>query len=66
MGGFYRIPADSRDLNYDKYFEKGNVKLATVDEYNSNNTKQLDVEGVKKKLLELSYIQKELAEWKAR
>lgn len=66
MGGFYRIPADSRDLNYDKYFEKGNVKLATVDEYNSNNTKRLDVEGVKKKLLELSYIQKELAEWKAR
>ncbi|MBQ6533817.1 MAG: polysaccharide biosynthesis protein [Opitutales bacterium] len=64
MGGFYRIPADTRDLNYDKYFEKGEVKLASMEEYNSNNTRQLDVEGVKAKLLELSYIRDELAAWK--
>ncbi len=64
MGGFYRIPADTRDLNYDKYFEKGEVKLASMEEYNSNNTFQLNVEQVKEKLLQLSYIKDELADWK--
>ena len=64
MGGFYRIPADTRDLNYDKYFEKGEAKLASMEEYNSNNTRRLDVEGVKAKLLELSYIRGELDAWK--
>ena len=64
MGGFYRIPADTRDLNYDKYFEKGEVKLASMEEYNSNNTLQLNVEQVKEKLLQLSYIKDELADWK--
>lgn len=64
MGGFYRIPADTRDLNYDKYFEKGEVKLASMEEYNSNNTFQLNVEQVKEKLLQLSYIKNELADWK--
>lgn len=64
MGGFYRIPADTRDLNYDKYFEKGEVKLASMEEYNSNNTLQLNVEQVKEKLLQLSYIKDELANWK--
>ena len=64
MGGFYRVPADGRDLNYDKYFEKGEVKLASMEEYNSNNTVQLDVEGVKRKLLELPYIRDELKSWK--
>lgn len=63
MGGFYRIPADTRDLNYDKYFEKGEVKLASMEEYNSNNTSQLNVEQVKEKLLQLSYIKDELANW---
>mgnify|MGYP004646439197 CR=1 FL=1 len=63
MGGFYRIPADTRDLNYDKYFEKGEVKLASMEEYNSNNTFQLNVEQVKEKLLQLSYIKDELANW---
>ncbi len=63
MGEFFRIPADTRDLNYEKYFEVGEIKLASCDEYNSNNTFQLDVEGVKEKLLSLSYIQEELAIW---
>ena len=63
MGGFYRIPADTRDLNYDKYFEKGEVKLASMEEYNSNNTFQLNVEQVKEKLLQLSHIKDELANW---
>lgn len=64
MGGFYRIPADTRDLNYDKFFEKGDVKLASLEEYNSNNTKQLNVEEVKEKLLTLQYVRDELASWK--
>lgn len=64
MGGFYRIPADNRDLNYDKYFVEGDNKLSQDAEYNSNNTVQLDVEGVKKKLLELEYIRDELKAWK--
>lgn len=64
MGGFYRIPADTRDLNYDKYFERGEKKLASVDEYNSDNTRRLNVEEVKAKLLELSYVKDELASWK--
>ena len=63
MGGFYRVPADNRDLNYDNYFKKGNVLTRLTNEYNSDNTTQLDVEGVKKKLLTLEYIRNELAEW---
>lgn len=64
MGDFYRIPADTRDLNYDKFFEKGEAKLASLEEYNSNNTKQLNVEEVKQKLLSLSYVREQLANWK--
>ena len=65
MGNFFRIPADSRDLNYEKYFEKGNEKFSSMEEYNSNNTLQLDVPQIKEKLLELKYVQDELAQWKA-
>lgn len=65
MGGFFRIPADTRDLNYDKFFEKGDEKLASLEEYNSSNTNLLDVEGVKEKLLSLSYVREELANFKA-
>ena len=65
MGGFFRIPADTRDLNYDKFFEKGDEKLASLEEYNSSNTSLLDVEGVKEKLLSLSYVREELANFKA-
>jgi UDP-N-acetylglucosamine 4,6-dehydratase/5-epimerase len=63
MGDFYRVPADTRDLNYDSFFTEGNKKLATADEYNSLNTKQLNVEQIKKKLLELDYVKKELSQW---
>ena len=53
MGNFYRIPADNRDLNYDRYIAKGNKKLDKVDEYNSHNTKRLDVKGMEKLLKKL-------------
>lgn len=60
LGGFFRVPADKRDLNYDKYFAEGNEKLSTEEEYNSHNTQILTVEEIKKKLLELEYVQEEL------
>lgn len=62
MGNFYRVPADKRDLNYDKYFTAGDQKRNRLKEFNSNNTKLLNVEQVKKKLLELDYIRDEIAE----
>lgn len=64
MGGFYRVPADNRDLNYDKYFKNGQTNKNIESEFNSNNTQQLNVEQVKQKLLSLSYIRDELKEWK--
>lgn len=60
MGDFYRVPADNRGLNYDQYFSEGDAERNTLTEFNSNNTKLLDIEGVKQKLLELTYIQEEL------
>jgi UDP-glucose 4-epimerase len=60
MGNFYRVPADTRDLNYGKYFEKGNDKLSDEREYNSDSTKRLTVEQIKEKLLELEYVRSEL------
>lgn len=63
MGDFFRVPADKRDLNYDKYFELGNEKLSIDKEYNSHNTKILDISEIKEKLLELDYIKKELEIW---
>lgn len=63
MGGFYRVPADTRDLNYDKYFLEGVQLLSTEDEYNSHNTKRLTIEEIKQKLLELVYVQNELKQW---
>ena len=63
MGDFYRVPSDSRDLNYDKYFVQGDEKRNTLTEFNSNNTALLTVEQVKEKLLSLSYIREELAKW---
>ena len=56
MGNFYRVIADNRGLNYDKYFSKGDAKRNTLTEFNSNNTTRLNVEQVKLKLLTLSYI----------
>ena len=61
MGDFYRVPCDSRDLNYDKYFKDGNTERNPLTEFNSNNTNLLDVEQVKEKLLSLEYIRSELA-----
>ncbi len=60
MGDFYRVPADKRDLNYDKYFAEGDVSRNTLTEFNSNNTDLLDVSAVKEKLLSLAYIREEL------
>ena len=59
-GNFYRVPADNRDLNYDKYFTDGNAKRNILTEFNSDNTVRLDLEQVKEKLLSLEYIQNEL------
>lgn len=63
MGEFYRVPADTRDLNYDKYFVEGSEQLTKEGEYNSDNTQRLSVEQIKAKLLELNYVQEELKAW---
>ncbi|HBB28981.1 MAG TPA: UDP-glucose 4-epimerase [Clostridiales bacterium] len=60
MGGFYRVPADKRDLNYDKYFVEGDELLSTTDEYNSHNTYRLSIDEIKEKLLKLDYIKQQL------
>ena len=60
MGDFYRVPADKRSLNYDKYFNKGDESRNPLTEFNSNNTELLNVEQVKEKLLALQYIRDEL------
>jgi len=60
MGDFYRVPADNRDLNYDKYFKEGDTKRVTIDEFNSNNTRRLNLEETKAKIASLEYIQNEL------
>ena len=60
MGNFYRVPADNRDLNYDKFFIEGDTKRALIDEFNSNNTRRLDLEETKAKIASLEYIQNEL------
>ena len=60
MGNFYAVPADNRDLNYDKYFVEGDVKRATIEEFNSDNTRRLNLEETKAKIASLEYIQNEL------
>ena len=60
MGNFYRVPCDKRDLNYDKYFKDGDVERNHLTEFNSNNTRLMNVEEVKAKLRTLKYIQEEL------
>ena len=60
MGDFYRVPADNRGLNYDKYFKEGDIERNTLSEFDSNNTTLLTVEEVKEKLLNLEYIKEEL------
>ena len=61
MGDFYRVPADKRGLNYDKYFNEGDVKRNPLTEFNSHNTQRLNVEQVKEKLLTLQYIRDEMS-----
>ena len=60
MGNFYAVPADNRDLNYDKYFKEGDVKRVTIEEFNSDNTRRLNLEETKEKIASLEYIQNEL------
>ena len=60
MGNFYRVPADNRGLNYDKYFKDGDDKRNTLTEFNSNNTTRLNLEETKAKIAALAYIQEEL------
>ena len=64
LDNYYRVPADNRDLNYDEYFVEGNEKLSTMDEYNSHNTKRLNVDEVKRKLMGLPFIKEELKAWR--
>lgn len=66
MGKFFRVPADKRDLNYDKYFTQGDSKRKTLTEFNSNNTELLNLEQVKEKLLSLDYIRNEISSWENR
>lgn len=61
LGEFYRVPRDSRNLNYDKYFNQGDVNRNVLTEFNSNNTELLSVEETKKKIASLAYIQEEIA-----
>ncbi|MEQ8352775.1 MAG: polysaccharide biosynthesis protein [Leptospiraceae bacterium] len=60
MGRYYRIPADNRDLNYNKYFSEGEQEISGLEDYTSHNTDRLDVSGVKELLLKLDYVQQEL------
>jgi UDP-glucose 4-epimerase len=60
MGEFYRIPADNRNLNYNQYFSEGKSDTSLIEDYHSHNTEQLDVEGLKKLLIKLPLIQKEV------
>ena len=62
MGNFYRVPADKRDLNYDKYFSEG-LKESQLTQFNSNNTELMDVEAVKNKLMEVPLVREELEKW---
>ena len=60
MGNYYRIPCDTRDLNYDKFFTEGSEDLSHIEDYHSHNTRRLDVEGMKEQLLRLRFIQEDL------
>lgn len=60
MGNYFRIPADTRDLNYNRYFSEGEPDMTKVEEYNSHNTHRLDVEGTKKLLMKLPLIRKDV------
>ena len=61
--GFYRVPADKRDLNYDKYFIEGNEHIQQASDYNSHNTQRLNIDEIKERLLDLDYVKEELKNW---
>jgi UDP-N-acetylglucosamine 4,6-dehydratase/5-epimerase len=63
MGGYFRVPADNRDLNYNKYFVEGEDQITSAEDYSSDNTERLDVEGTVKLLMSLDYVQKEVASY---
>ena len=60
MGNYYRIPCDTRDLNYDKFFTEGSEDISKIEDYHSHNTHRLDTEGMKQQLLRLRFIQEDL------
>ena len=60
LGDYYRVSADDRDLNYDKYFSEGDDKVNLVEDYHSHNTRRLDVEGTKELLMKLPLIRKDI------
>ena len=60
MDNYFRIPADNRDLNYDKYFLEGQQEIAKIEDYHSHNTRRLDVEGIKELLLKLDIVKENL------
>ena len=60
LGDYFRVPADTRDLNYGKFFTEGESKIAEVEDYTSHNTTRLDIEQTKKLLLKLSSIRKDV------
>jgi UDP-glucose 4-epimerase len=64
LGGYYRIPSDDRDLNYNKYFIEGREEVSETEDYNSHNTERLNVEQIKEKLLTLQLVRDELESWK--
>jgi UDP-glucose 4-epimerase len=63
MGDYYRVPADIRDLNYEKYFVEGDGKIFIDDEYTSHNTEILSIEQIKEKLLNIDYVKDQLEKW---
>lgn len=60
MGNYYRIPCDTRDLNYDKYFTKGNVEMSLIEDYHSHNTHRLNLDEMKELLMKLNFIKEDL------
>lgn len=60
MGDYYRIPCDTRDLNYDKFFSEGNENMDKIEDYHSHNTRRLDIAGMKELLLKLRFVQEDL------
>jgi UDP-N-acetylglucosamine 4,6-dehydratase len=60
MGHYFRIPCDTRDLNYDKFFTVGNEDMIKIEDYNSHNTHRLDLEGMKELLMKLRFVREDL------